>query len=428
MKKGIEVKMDKNKIKEKAEYCLNCKTKPCQTGCPLENDIPEFIQALKNEEYEEAYNILCKTTVLQPICGRICPHKSQCEGSCTRRYKGEAVSIGDLEAYIGDMAIKKGFSIYKFTNEKKNKKIAVVGGGPAGISVAAMLARNGYKVVIYEKYNKLGGILRHGIPDFRLPEEVLDKTIEKILELGINVEYNKELGKDYKIEDLQKKYDAVYLSFGANISSKMGVEGENLEGVYGGNELLEYKNHPNYINKKVAIIGGGNVAMDVARTVKKMGAKEVNVIYRRAEEQMPSEKKEVEEAKQEGVQFLFQNNIVKIIGNNENKVKQVECIKTKLIEKEGENRLVPVNIEGSNYILDIDYIIMALGAKAEKEIVEELGVELTTKGYIKVDENYMTSKQGIFAGGDLAGIRATVAWASRSGRKAAEAIIKYLNK
>ena len=216
-KKGMDFNMNKE-IKEKAQYCLNCKTKPCQTGCPLENDIPAFIQEVKNENFKEAYNILCKTTVLQPICGRICPHKSQCEGSCTRSYKGEAVNIGELEAYVGDIAIKEGFPIYKFTEEKKNKRVAIVGGGPAGISTAAMLARNGYEVVIYEKYDKLGGILRHGIPSFRLPKDVLDKTIEKILELGIKVEYNKELGKNCKLEDLCKNYDAIYLSIGANVS------------------------------------------------------------------------------------------------------------------------------------------------------------------------------------------------------------------
>ena len=411
-------------IKEKAEYCLNCKTKPCQTGCPLENDIPLFIKLLKEEKYQEAYDVLCKTTVLQPICGRICPHQSQCQGSCTRRFKGNSVSIGDLEAYVGDIAINNDFPIYKFTEEKKNKKIAIVGGGPAGISTAAMLVRNGYDVVIYEKYRKLGGILRHGIPAFRLSEEVVDKTINKILELGIEVEYEKELGKNITLEELEQKYDAVYLSFGANISSKMGIEGEEKEGVYGGNELLEYNNHPDYTGKNVAVIGGGNVAMDVSRTVKRRGAKEVTVIYRRAEEQMPSEKKEIADAKKEGVKFLFQNNIVRIIGDNS--VKQIECVKTELIKKEGESRLSPVNIENSNYLMDMDYVIMAVGAKADEKIVTKLGLELTNRGYIKIDENYMTSKRGVFAGGDLGGIRSTVAWASRSGRKAAEAIMGFL--
>lgn len=413
-------------IKKDADYCLSCVIKPCQVGCPLENDITGFIKYIKEKKYKEAYELLCETTVLQPICGRICPHKKQCEGSCIRKRKGSSVNIGELEAFVGDIALANGYKINKFTNEKRQGKIAIVGGGPAGITAAANLARNGYEVTIYEKYNKLGGILRHGIPRFRLDESVLDKTIEKIVNLGINVEYNKELGKDYTLQELRKKYDAVFLSFGANISSKMGIEGENLQGVYGGNELLESGNHPDYKNKKVAVIGGGNVAMDTARTIKRLGAKEVKVIYRRAEKQMPAEAKEVEEAKEEDVQFLFQNNIVKIIGNKENRVEKIECIKTKLIKKEGETRESPVDIEGSNYIIDVDYVVMAVGSKTEDNIVNDLGVELTKKGHIQVDNKYMTSIKGVFAGGDLSGTKGTVAWASRSGREASKEIIKYI--
>lgn len=415
-------------IKKKADYCLSCVIKPCQVGCPLENDITGFIKCVKEEKYKEAYEILCKTTVLQPICGRICPHKKQCEGSCIRRRKSSSVSIGELEAFVGDIALEKGYKINKFTEEKKQGKIAVVGGGPAGINAAANLARNGYNVTIYEKYDKLGGILRHGIPRFRLNEEVLDKTIKKILDLGINVIYNKELGKDYTLQQLQKEYDAIFLSFGANISSKMGIEGEDLEGVYGGNELLEFGNHPDYTNKKVAVIGGGNVAMDTARTIKRLGAKEVKVIYRRAEKQMPAEEKEVEEAKEENVEFLFQNNIVKVIGDKNNKVQKIECIKTELVKKEGETRESPVDIEGSNYTMDMDYVVMAVGSKTEDNIVNNLGVELTKRGHIQVDNKYMTSIKGVFAGGDLSGTKGTVAWASRSGREASKEIMKFIEQ
>lgn len=413
-------------INKKAEYCLSCIKKPCRIGCPLENDITEFIKCVKNEDYKKAYEILCDTTVLSPVCGRICPHKKQCEGSCIRGIKAESVSIGELEAFVGDIAIANEYKINKFTNEKKNKKIAVIGGGPAGLSCSAFLARNGYDVTIYEKYGKLGGILRHGIPQFRLEETIIDDTIFKILDLGIQVEYNKELGKDYFLEDLEKQYDAIFLAFGANISSKMEIEGEDLEGVYGGNELLEHRNHPDYTNKKVAIIGGGNVAMDTARTIKKMGAKEVFVIYRRAKKQMPAEEKEIEDAQKEGVNFLFQNNIVKIIGDK--KIEKIECIKTELVKKEGETREVPVDINGSNYIIDMDYVVMAVGSKTEEKVVNNLGVELTKKGYIQIDEKYMTSKNKVFAGGDLSGTKATVAWASRSGREAAKEIIKFLEK
>lgn len=269
-----------------------------------------------------------------------------------------------------------------------------------------------------------GGILRHGIPEFRLNRDILDKQIEKILSLGIEVKYGVSLGKDYLLEDLEKEYDAIFLAFGANISSKMGIQGEELDGVYGGNELLENNTHPDYTNKKVAIIGGGNVAMDTARTIKKKGADEVIVIYRRAKKQMPAEQKEIEDAKREGIKFLFQTNIVKVLGNK--KVEKIECIKTELIKKEGETREVPVDIIGSNYEIPMNYVVMAVGSKIEEELVKSLGLELTPKGNIKIDENYMTSKNKVFAGGDLSGTKATVAWASRSGRDASVGIMKFL--
>lgn len=416
----------KEEINKKASHCLGCKVKMCQKGCPLGNDITQFIAYVKEEKYEEAYHVLCDTTVLSPICGRICPHKSQCEGSCVRGIKGESVSIGNLEAYLGDLAIENGYEIPKFTNEKKYKNIAIVGGGPAGITTAAHLARYGYDVTIYEKYEKLGGILRHGIPEFRLEKSVLDKQIEKILDLGIKVKYEQAIGKDYTLEDLEKEYDAIFLGFGANISSKMGIPGEDLNGVYGGNELLEHNTHPDYTGKKVAVIGGGNVAMDTSRTIKRLGAEEVTVIYRRAEKQMPAETKEIEDAKAEGVKFLFQTNLVSIIG--EEKVERIECIKTELVKKEGEAREVPVDIVGSNYRVPMDYVVMAVGSKTEEALVKSLELELTSRGNIKIDENYMTSRNKIFAGGDLSGTKQTVAWASRSGREAANAIMNYLEK
>ena len=412
------------KLEEKVNYCLNCKVKPCSLkGCPLNNNIPSFIQALKKEDYLEAYKILSETTVLPGVCGRICPHEKQCQGSCVRGIKGEPVSIGELEAYVFDKVHELGYHLtdcYKKV-EKKDKKVAVIGGGPAGLTCAAFLAKEGIQVTIYEKYDYLGGLLMFGIPNFRLPKEIVEKTVNDILDLGIEVKYSKELGKDFELKDLENQYDAIFLSIGANVSSKMGVEGEELEGVYGGNELLEYNLHPNYKDKKVIVVGGGNVAMDCSRTINKLGAKEVTVVYRRAEEQMPAEKKEIADAKAEGVKFAFQNNIVKILG--ENKVEKVELIKTQLIKKEGETRLVPVNIENSNYQIDVDYIIMALGSKPQ-EYVKDLGLNLNKWGNIEIDEEYKTSNPKIYSGGDLAGVKGTVAWAANSGREAAKNIRK----
>ena len=412
-------------IKELINECYGCINKPCQSGCPLNNDTTGFIKLMKEEKYKEAYELLCQTTVMQPICGRICPHTKQCQGNCIRRFKFDAVEIGNLEAYVGDLAIKNGWKIPKNTNKKQNKKVAVVGGGPSGLTCAAFLAKEGYDVTIFEKSKKLGGIIEHGIPEFRLDRKKLEDTINKILELGIKVETEKELGKNLNLKDLENDFDAIFLGFGANISSKMNIEGEEKQGVYGGNELLENKNFPDLNGKKVAIIGGGNVAMDTSRTIKKLGAEEVTVIYRRSEKEMPAEEKEITDAKEENINFLFQTNILKIIG--EEKVEKIECIKTELVQKEGETRLSPVNIEGSNFVLDIDYVIMAVGSQVAANFVNSLDIEVTKYGNIKIDEDGKTSNSKIFAGGDLAGAKGTVAWASRSGRNAAYAIDKYLN-
>ena len=418
----------KDNIKQKAEYCLNCKNPQCRTGCPLGNNIPAFIQKVKEDNLEEAYKILCETTAIPAICGRICPHQKQCQGKCIRGIKSEPVSIGEIEAYVGDWALNNTNSLLNCCKDiqEKNKKVAVIGGGPSGLTAAVFLRKNGYKVTIYEKQKDLGGILKRGIPEFRLSNEIVEKTIEQILALGINVQCEKELGRNLELANLEKEYDAIYLSIGANIPRKMAIEGEELEGVYGGNSLLENQNHPDYTNKKVAIIGGGNVAMDCARTIKRMGAEQVVVIYRRSEAEMPAESKEISDAKKEGVEFLFLNNIVKILGTN--KVEKIECIKTELVQKEGETRKSPVNIENSNYILNMDYVVMAVGGEVDKDLIEKCNISTTTKKYVQVNENNQTSDEKVFAGGDVVGQNSTVAWAARDGKKVARKIIKFLEE
>ena len=243
-------------IKVNLDKCLGCIKKPCREGCPLNNDTTGFISLMKEEKYKEAYELLCETTVLSPICGRVCPHTKQCEGSCIGRYKNNTVNIGALEAYLGDLAIKNNWDISNYTDTKNGKKVAIVGGGPAGLTCGAFLVRNGFDVTIYEKHSSLGGIIEHGIPEFRLDKQTIEKTIDKIIKLGIKVECNKELGKDFKLKDLEDEFDAIFLSFGKNISSKMGIEGEDKPQVLGGNELLEYQNFPDFKGKNVAVIGG----------------------------------------------------------------------------------------------------------------------------------------------------------------------------
>lgn len=420
----------KEQIDEIRNYCLNCVNKPCSNkGCPLGNDIPAFIHQV---DTKKAFKILCETTVLPALCGKICPHTKQCEGSCIRGIKGESVSIGEMERYIGEESLKNNYPIPKEIDERlQNKKVAVIGSGPAGLTCSAFLAKKGVQVTIYEKHSKLGGLLVYGIPDFRLDREDVQKTINKILDLGIEFETNKELGSEINIQELTKKYDAVCLAIGAN-EPNITLKGDN---VLSGNKLLEdinaklnddkniESNIPNFKGKKVAVSGGGNVAMDASRTLVKFGA-DVTVIYRRAEEQMPAEKKEIQEAKEEGVKFLFLNNIVSVDSKNN----KIECIKTELVQKEGESRLSPVDIQGSNYNMDMDYVILATGSKANTKLIEKEGIETDKYGCAKVDDDYKTSISNVYAVGDLIGNKATVAFAARSGRNAAEKIIEGLLK
>ena len=396
-------------MKEELNRCLNCLKKPCMNNCPLNNDIPSIIKLLKEDKVEEAYQIFSNTSCLQSICGRICNHP--CMLNCTKSKIDKSIDIGNIETYIGDLYLDKEYIIEK----EINKKIAVIGSGPSSLTCAYFLRKEGYQVTIYEKHDELGGLLRYGIPSFRLDRTILEKNINKIINMGIKTELNKEITN---LNEL-KEYDAIYLGIGANISNKLNIEGEEKDNVYGANELLEYQEHPNYNNKIVNIIGGGNVALDIARTIKRLNAKEVNIIYRRSIKEMPASQEEINLAKEEGINFILQTNIVKILD------KEIELIKTELIDK-GEGRLSPVNIEGTNYTIKNDYLIKALGASPNK-IVNNYNIELNEKNYIKVN-NYQTSNKKVFAGGDIIGNRGTVSSAAADGKKAALSIIEYLKE
>ena len=413
--------MEKEKLEVEiaARKCMNCVTKPCQIGCPLNIDIPEFIKNFRNGNYEEAFKVLCKSTVLPSVCGRICPVDKQCQGSCAKKVSYDPVEIGKIESYIGDLALKNEWSLPKKT--KKNGKVAVIGSGPSGLTCAVFLAENGYQVTIYEKHDYLGGLLYHGIPKFRLDRELVQKMIKQILDLGINVKTNVSLGKDISLEELEKEYDAVFLGLGANLSKMMGLKGETLRGVYGANELLENLVHPDYSDKSVAVIGGGGVSIDMARTAIRMGAKEVGVIYRRSRNEMSAEMDDIKQAKKEKIKFLFQTNVIGI--NGEEEVKSIECVKTSL-DKDKK----AINVEGSNFTIDTDYVIMAVGSRADSNLLEKLKLDVKENGYLMVNTNNQTSNPKIFAAGDLTGAKSTVAWACRNGRDTAYSIMNFIKE
>lgn len=413
--------MEKEKLEEKiaASKCETCVTKPCQIGCPLNIDIPEFIENVKNNNYGEAFKVLCKSTVLPSVCGKICPVDKQCQGSCAKKVSYDPVEIGKIESYVGDLAVENGWKLPR--KGKKKERIAVIGSGPSGLTCAGFLAENGYQVTIYEKHEYLGGLLYHGIPKFRLDKELVSKVIKQILDLGIEVKTNVSLGKDISLKELEKEYDAVFLGLGANVSKMMGLSGEELNGVYGANELLENLVQVDYTSKRVVVIGGGGVSIDMARTAIKEGASEVGIIYRRSRSEMSAEMNDIRTAKKEGIKFLFQTNVIKVIG--EDKVTGIECVKTTL-DKEKK----AINVEGSNFVIDTDVVIMAVGSRADSELLESLKLDVKENGYLMVNSNNQTSNPKIFAAGDLTGAKSTVAWACRNGRDTAYSIMKFLSK
>lgn len=425
---------------EEARRCLNCKKTPCMSGCPVNVPIPEFIGKVAEGDFEAAYQVITRENALPAICGRVCPQEKQCEGQCVRGVKGEPVGIGRLERFVADyhMANKK-----KVENniEKNGKKVAVVGSGPAGITCAGELAKKGYEVTVFEALHKAGGVLSYGIPEFRLPKDLVAKEIDNVKELGVKIETNVVVGRSITVDELlQDGYDAVFIGSGAGLPRFLRIPGENLLGVYSANEFLTRVNlmkgykfpevpTPVKVGKNVAVVGAGNVAMDAARTAKRLGAENVYIVYRRGEDELPARKEEIHHAKEEGVIFRLLNNPSAIIGKD-GWVTGIEVVKQELGEPDASGRRSPVPVEGSNYVIDVDTVIIAIGQSPNPLIQQTTeGLETQKWGGIIVQEETMeTSKEYVYAGGDTVSGAATVILAMGAGKKAAAAIHEKLSK
>ncbi len=408
------------KYEEEINRCLNCKNKPCMNACPLGNDIPKIISLIKEGKCKDAYEVLSETTVLPAICSIICPHEKQCRKNCTLKYKGEALSVGVIESNLARLAVENDWKLPMFDKSLEGKKVAIIGGGPSGITAAAFLARYGAVVSIYEKREKLGGVLMYGIPDFRLDKMLLENTINRLIEeLKIKVFCNYKFNDNLSYEVLINDYDAIFLGIGANKSKMMNIPGEDLNGVYGGNELLEYDSHPDYKDKIVFVSGGGNVAIDTARIIKRKGAKKAVIVYRRSEEEMPADLEEIADAKIDGVEFVFNTNVVRIIGTEH--IEKIECVKTEY----DENKKL-VNINDTNYFMDADYFVMSIGSVVDKTCVIENKIKLNEKGKVQINGNMQICDSKFFAGGNIVSDNSSAAMAARSGRDAAEKIKEFL--
>ena len=424
-----------------ASRCLKCKNARCMTGCPVSIDIPSFIKEVENGNIEEAYGVISKYSALPAVCGRVCPQESQCESKCVRGVKGEAVSIGKLERFVADWARENGVSP-KVTAEKKGKKVAVIGSGPAGLTCAGDLAKKGYDVTIFEALHEAGGVLSYGIPEFRLPKStVVAAEVENVEKLGVKIEKNVVIGKATTIDELMKEegFDAVFIGSGAGLPKFMGIPGENANGVFSANEYLTRSNlmkafddsyaTPIVGGKKVAVVGGGNVAMDAARTALRLGA-EVHIVYRRSEEELPARVEEVHHAKEEGIIFDLLTNPKEILVDDNGHVCGMKVIKMELGEPDASGRRRPVEIPGSEYTLDVDTVIMSLGTSPNPLISSTTeGLDVNKYKCIVADEeNGATTKEGVYAGGDAVTGAATVILAMGAGKAAAEGIDEYLSK
>lgn len=423
---------------EEARRCLNCKHRPCTEGCPVNVRIPEFISRIAGGEFEKAYEIIYETNSLPAICGRVCPQETQCEQKCVRGIKGEPVAIGRLERFAADWYMKNVRKPVAKT-PRNGRKVAVIGSGPAGLTCAGDLAKMGYDVTIFEAFHKAGGVLVYGIPEFRLPKALVEKEIEALKALGVEIRTNMVIGKTLTIDEIfDEGYDAVFIGSGAGLPMFMGIPGENLNGVYSANEFLTrinlmkaYKfpetDTPVKCGRNVAVVGGGNVAMDAARSAKRLGAENVYIVYRRSEAEMPARAEEVHHAKEEGIIFKFLTNPVRILGDDKGWVIGMECVSMTLGEPDASGRRRPVPVEGSEHIIDVDTVIIAIGTTPNPLIrTTTPGLETNRRGCIVADENGKTSREGVFAGGDAVTGAATVILAMGAGKRAAKAIDEYI--
>lgn len=425
---------------EEATRCLHCKQRFCVAGCPVNVPIPEFIEEVAKGDFEKAYEVITSENALPAICGRVCPQENQCEGKCVRGKKGESVAIGRLERFVADYVMSHTDTTIEKA-ESNGIKVAVVGAGPAGLTCAGELAKMGYEVSLFEALHEVGGVLVYGIPEFRLPKELVAKEVQKIVDLGVRIEKNVIIGKSITIDELiEEGYSAIFVGSGAGLPNFMHIEGENLNGVYSANEFLtrsnlmkayDFPNHPTpiFVGSKVAVVGGGNVAMDAARTAKRLGADEVYIIYRRGEEELPARREEIHHAKEEGIIFKLLCNPVKIHGK-EGRVSHIECVNMELGEPDASGRRRPVVQEGSEHLLDMDTVIIAIGQSPNPLIRSTTpGLDVQKWGGIIVNEETMeTSKENVYAGGDVVTGAATVILAMGAGKKAAHAIHKKFKK
>ena len=425
---------------EEALRCLNCRNKPCIAGCPVNIDIPGFIQLVAAGDFAAAYELITAANSLPAICGRVCPQESQCELLCLRGKKGEPVAIGRLERFVADWALDRQVALPE-PAEPKNRKVAVIGSGPAGLSCSGELIRLGYDVTVFEAFHIPGGVLMYGIPEFRLPKALVQKEIDRLRDQGVDIRTNHVIGKIFSLEDLARQgYEAIFIGSGAGLPSFMKIPGENLNGVYSANEFLTrinlmkaYKfpdcDTPIKIGRRVAVIGGGNVAMDAARSARRLGAEESIIIYRRSEAEMPARAEEVHHAREEGILFKMLTNPTRILGTEDGWVKGIECVEMVLGEPDASGRRRPIEKAGSEFEMPIDTVIVAIG-QSPNPLIKATTPGLETQkwgGIVADDETMATSLPGVYAGGDVVTGAATVILAMGAGKKAARAIDDYLN-